>query len=97
MCGKGSIHLHRNFAYTANDLIEPSNLVCFKERLTRCSQACQDVFKDSLSSSGEPTPHQIEKAQTKAEQCIVQCADTHIPLIPKLIAKFKFSASCYLN
>ncbi len=65
-----------------------------KNRLTRCSQNCQDVFKDALPSTGEPSPQQLDAAKKKGEQCIISCADTHLPLIPKMIAKARSSVSC---
>ncbi|XP_064382436.1 protein FAM136A-like [Halichondria panicea] len=65
-----------------------------QDRLTRCSYNCQDVYKDALPATGEPTSQQLEAAKKKGEQCIVNCADTHLPLIPKMIARCKASLSC---
>ncbi len=57
-----------------------------QDRYTRCTHNCQDVYKDALPAAGEPTPQQLEAAKNKGEQCIVDCVDTHLPLIPKMIA-----------
>ena len=56
-------------------------------RLTRCAQQCQDMVMDTLSSN--PTQEERERATQKAEACLLQCAETNIPQISKIIQRFR--------
>ena len=41
--------------------------------------------------SSKPTSKDIDSARQHGEACVMKCADTHMPLIPKLMAKYRAS------
>uniref|UniRef100_A0A1X7UWJ5 Protein FAM136A n=1 Tax=Amphimedon queenslandica TaxID=400682 RepID=A0A1X7UWJ5_AMPQE len=58
-----------------------------QDRLTRCAQQCQDKAMDSLSSN--PTVEERERAHKIGQDCLLGCADTHIPLINKMFTRLR--------
>ena len=58
-----------------------------QERLTRCAQECRDSVSDQLSPS--PSQEERERLNKQAEACLMQCADKHIPLINKMVARVR--------
>ena len=36
-----------------------------------------------------PSQQEVEKAKRHGEACLMKCADSHVPLIPKMIAKYR--------
>lgn len=61
-------------------------------RVTRCAQQCQDSIMDSFSAN--PTQEEKDRATVMAQDCLLKCADTNIPLIKKMVERFKQQTGC---
>ena len=55
--------------------------------MTRCAQQCQDKAMDSLSAN--PSIEERERVNRMAQDCLMGCADTHIPLINKMFGRLR--------
>ena len=44
--------------------------------------------------SVNPTQEERERATKRAETCLLQCADNNIPLIKKMVERFKQQHGC---
>ena len=47
---------------------------------------------DTLSVN--PSQEERDRATRQAEKCLLQCADTNIPLIKKMVERFKQQHGC---
>lgn len=61
-----------------------------QDRLTRCAKQCEDEVKDMLAAD----PKGSDRAQQRGEACLMKCADTNIPLLSKMIARYRSSMNC---
>lgn len=77
-CHKNSSEVEEKLKYEVNHI---------QDRLTRCAQHCEDEYKDSASTLDKKV------AESKAEQCLIKCCDTHSKLIPNIFAKLRSSIS----
>lgn len=59
----------------------------FQDRIQRCAQSCQDNLRDKISPSTSET--QIAAYKKDFEGCVVNCAETHIQLVPAMLKRVK--------
>ena len=55
----------------------------FQNRLMRCAQDCEAKAKDSMPG-GDPAKADMSKMQATFDACMLQCANTHADMIPKI-------------
>lgn len=57
----------------------------FKDRLQRCAMSCQDKMRDGMPA--KPSDQDVQRGRAYMEKCVVECADSHVNLIPTLTKK----------
>ncbi|XP_071793475.1 protein FAM136A-like [Asterias amurensis] len=57
-----------------------SEMSDFMDRLQRCGMQCQDNVKDRIHPSASPL--EVDKLKGELENCVIQCGDKHISLLP---------------
>lgn len=62
-----------------------NELNSFQNRLQRCAQSCQDQAQDHVTPG--TTQDQVTLIQTGLEKCVTNCCDSHINLIPNMMAR----------
>ncbi|XP_005094393.1 protein FAM136A [Aplysia californica] len=74
-----SLDVNRAQAYLQNEIES------FQNRLQRCAMSCQDKLKDQMPV--QPSDADVQRGRSSLEQCVVQCADSHVGLVPDLTKK----------
>ncbi|CAG5134759.1 unnamed protein product [Candidula unifasciata] len=57
----------------------------FQNRLQRCAMSCQDNVRDALPV--KPTDKDVANGRANLEKCVIECAKTHVELVPGLTKK----------
>nr|CAD7264870.1 unnamed protein product [Timema shepardi]CAD7440260.1 unnamed protein product [Timema bartmani] len=74
-----SLHQAQNFVQVEIDHMH--------NRLQRCVMQCNDEIKDKMGPN--PNENEVMRYTQMFEKCTVKCVDTHIDLIPNLLARMK--------
>lgn len=56
-----------------------------QDRLQRCAMSCQDKLRDDMPA--KPSDQDVQRGRAYLEKCVIECADSHITLIPGLTKK----------
>lgn len=80
--------------YTVSSIHSSTHVlpVLVQGRVSRCAEQCKDNVIDTLPPN--PTQQEQERATVLAEECLMKCADTNIPLIKKMVERFKQQNRC---